>query len=509
MWQRFTLHDFRIIARYLGALAVLSGAALLIPVITACLFQEWHAAARYIFGMGIFLLFGNLLKLADMHPRRLSRRDALAVTGLAWLFLSLFSAIPLFLSGHYLNFLDAFFDCVSGLTTTGAALVTDVDHLSVADNMFRFLLHYVGGMGLIVVALSLGLFGRRNGTSLYSAEGRSEHVVPNIVQTTQVISVIATLVILVGTLLLALAFVSLGMNPVSSLLDGLWFSISAFMTGGFSPNGSSIVPYHSALVEVLLLVIMLLGSTNFAIYLEVWHGRCEEYFNDIETHTMVAWLVIMAIVLAASLSVNKLMNNLPEIISRGVFMLVSASTTTGFQNVTENQLTSVFSSGTLLILAMLMTVGGVAGSTAGGLKLFRVGIIAKAIVATLKESLSPDSARVSMTYRHIGKREVDSAVVKEAMTVFAIMSIIIAVGTLAGIAYGYDATSAIFESAAMAGNAGLTSGIITPGMPVGLELFYIFQMWAGRLEFVTLLALFAEFIVTLLPQKHHRLSIKK
>ena len=508
MWQRFTIQDFRIIGRYLGTLTVFSSFALLIPFMVALAFQEWNAASRYLLATGIFLVLGTSIKTLKVNPKRLTRRDALAVTGLAWIFLSVFSAIPLYLSGHYVSFLDSFFDCVSGFTTTGASLITDVDHLSNADNMFRFLLHYIGGMGLIVVALSLGLFGRSGSSSLYSAEGRSDHVVPNIVKTTRVISVIATSIIFISALVLAVVFMLLGIDPVKSLFEGLWFSISAFMTGGFSPLGDSIVSFHSNTVEIILLLVMLLGSTNFAVYFEVWKGRTDTYFKDIETRTMIIWLSIMSAIMAATLAANKLFNTVPEIVVHGVFMVVSAATTTGFQTVTENQLTTVFSSGTLLLLAMLMAIGGASGSTAGGLKFFRVGIIAKAIVTTLKEALSPDSARVSVTYNHIGKRVVDSNVVKEAMTVFAIMSIVIAAGTLLGIAYGYEATQSIFESAAMAGNAGLTSGIITPGMPIGLEVFYIFQMWAGRLEFVTLLALFAEFIVTLAPRKSISKEIK-
>ena len=182
-------------------------------------------------------------------------------------------------------------------------------------------------------------------------------------------------------------------------------------------------------------------------------------------------------------------------------MVISASTTTGFQVITNNQLTTVLSSGAMLMLAMLMAIGGSSGSTAGGMKLSRIGVIAKSVVATIKETLAPDSARVSVVYNHIEKKVLTSDVVKSAMTVSALFIMTFFIGSLAGIAHGYDALSAIFESISMASNGGLSSGIVSRGMPLSLELVYILEMWAGRLEFVALLALLVKLVVSILPTR--------
>ena len=157
--------------------------------------------------------------------------------------------------------------------------------------------------------------------------------------------------------------------------------------------------------------------------------------------------------------------------------------------------------GAFIALAVLMAVGGSAGSTTGGLKLLRMGIMAKSIVSTIREALAPDSARVAVTYYRLGRRRVSADIVKEAMTVFVLYVSTYTIGALVGIAHGYDAMQAIFESVAMASNGGLTSGLVAPDMPITLELFYIFEMWAGRLEFVTLLALLVEVVVSVLPAK--------
>lgn len=501
MWQRFSLYDLRVIGHYLGTLTQLFAALMAVPFLTALVFQEWEPAERYLLGIGIALVVGTLLQFLRIEPGRLGRRQALAVTGFAWIVLAFFASVPLFLSGHYATYMDALFDGVSGLTTTGATVALDIDHFSNADNMFRFMMHLVGGLGLIVVALSLGIFGKRSGSSLYTAEGRSEHVVPNVVQTTQLILRITLAIIFIAAVVLTALCISIGMEPVRAVLQSIWLAISAFSTGGFAPMAESVSYYNSIPIEIFLMLLMILGSISFVVHAEVWKGRLQSFFGDIEILTMLVWLLVMTVVVAASLSASALFSDLPAIIRRGLFMVVSAFSTTGFQNVTTNQLTTVFSSGAFLALALIMAVGGSAGSTAGGVKLHRVGIIFKSIVSTVKEAVSPSSARVVVSYNHLGRRVLSSDAVKEAMTVFVLFVITYSVGALVGIAHGYEASQAIMESVAMTSNGGVITGIVTPGMSPSLETFYIFQMWAGRLEFVTLLAVLAEIVASLAPRK--------
>lgn len=501
MWQRFTLYDVRVIGHYLGVLVLFSSLALLVPFATALAFQEWIPAANYLLTIGVSLIIGSGLRFLRIEPGRLNRQQALVVTGLAWIVLAMVATIPLHLSGHYETYLDALFDGVSGITTTGASIITDLDHLSNADNMWRFMMHLIGGLGLIVVALSFGLFGKRAGASLYMSEGRSEHVVPNVVQTTQFIAKIAIGIILIATVILTGMCLFIGMEPSRALLQSLWLSISGFMTGGFAPMSQSVIYYHSLPIELVLMLLMLLGSINFVLHSEVWKGHVEVFFKDLEIRTMVLWIAVMTCVFAASLSASSEFSNLPAMLRRGLFTVISAFSTTGFQNVTTNQLTTALSSGAFLVVAILMAVGGSGGSTSGGFKFSRMGVIMKSLVATIKEALAPDSARVVVDYNHVGRRILSPEVVKEAMTVFVLYVATYAIGSLVGIAHGYDATQAIFESVAMASNGGISSGLAAPGMPVTLELFYILQMWAGRLEFVTLLALIVEIVVSLDPRR--------
>ena len=500
MWQRFTFYDFRVIGHYLGDLILLVSATLLIPFATALVFQEWEPASRYLYTLGIGLCIGCLMCLMRATPGQLNRQQALAVTGFAWIVLALIGAIPLFGSGHYGSYLDALFDSVSGFTSTGASIITDLDHLSNADNMWRFLMHFLGGLGLVVVMLSLGMAGRGGSSSLYSSEGRSEHVVPNVVQTARLITRIAVVIIAVFGVVLGVICLFDGMEPTRAFLHGLWIATSAFMTAGFTPMSSSIYYYHSLVMEIVLMVLMLLGGINFALYASVWKGRTVDLFRDTEIRTTGIWLLLLTVVITLSLSASTVFSSTPGIMRRGLFMLFAAASTTGFQNVTSNELTTVFASGAILVLALASSVGLGAGSTAGGIKVRRLAIIFKSVMSTLKQTASPESLRVVTTYYHVGRRVINESMVKEAMTIFTLFIVMYAIGTLAGIAYGYDATSAIFDSVMMASNGGLSAGICSPDMPAALEALYIVEMWAGRLEFVTLFALVIKIFVSFKPR---------
>ena len=507
MWQRFTAYDLRVIGHYLGTLIMLSSIAMAVPFVTALCFQEWEPAGRYLLATGISLAVGAGLRFLRVESVRLNRRQALAVTGLAWIILAFFASVPLYYSGHFVTYLDALFDGVSGYTTTGASIIVDLDHLSYADNMFRFVMHLVGGLGLISIALSIGLFGKQSSSgSLFTSEGRTEHVVPNVVQTIQFIAKVMFIGIFVSTIIVGILCLVAGMDPVRAFLQAFWLSISGMVTGGFTPMSFSVMYYHSFPIEFVLMVLMILGSISFALYFEAWRANISPIFKDTGIRTMCVWLIIVTLVFTASMTAGTMMNDLPDLLRRGLFMVLSSFSTTGFQTVTTNQLTTMFTSGAFLVLALTMAIGGCAGSTAGGIKIFRVSVIFKSIYSTIKETLAPDTARVVVTYHHQGRHVLTADVVKEATTVSILYVVTYVLGTLVGIAHGFDASEAMFESIAMASNSGIITGLAAPGMAPTLELFYILEMWAGRLEFVTLLAIIFQLIISVFPNRARRRS---
>lgn len=499
MWQRFTFYDFRVIAHYLGVLLVLEAVALLLPALTAVLFQEWDAAARYMLGIGIALCAGTILRMMRITPGHLNRTQAMAVTGFAWIVVALVGAVPLYLSVHYSTYSDALFDSVSCFTTTNASIIANANHISHADNMWRFIMNYTGGMGLVVVAMSVGLLSRGGSSSLYSSEGRSEHVVPNVVETARFIFKFSAGIILSAGLVLALVLVFIGLPVTRALLHGIWLAMSGFMTAGLAPMSTSITYYHSVAVEFIVMTLMIFGGINFALQNEVWGGKFHLFPRDIEARTAFIWWLGMLVVFVIAASASTLGGGLPALMRTGLFTFVGAATTTGFTTMTNSQMTALLPSGAVLVLALLMGVGASSGSTAGGIKLKRVAIVAKSAYETMKNSMSQDSVRNVSSYQHLGKVMLDEGEVKDAMTVTMFYIIVYIIGGLAGIAMGYDAISSMTESVAMASNSGMSMGIATAGMPGILKATYMLEMWAGRLEIVTLIALALKIGASFMP----------
>lgn len=501
MWQRFSFYDARVIAHHLGTLITLSGIVMLVPALTGLCFLEWAATARYLIGVGASLIAGSLLRLQLLDPGKLNRQQALAVTGLGWLALSLLGAIPFALSGNFPSYLDALFDAVSGYSATGVSIIGGLDHLSNADNMWRFIMQFLGGVGLVVAAMAIGSFSSSSSNSMYQAEARNEHIMPNIMETARFIVRFSCLIIIAATLVLAATLLALGMSPDRAVLHALWLNIAGFMTAGFAPMSESVLYYHSIAVEWILMVVMLVGGINFTLHAVIMKGRTRDFFQDIETRTALLWWVLLLVAFMAALSRSPVFSQVTDLLRNGLFNFVSASTTTGFLTITTNQLNGVIPSGAMLILVLTMAIGASAGSTSGGIKLMRIGIIAKSAYETLRNAISPDSALVTESYHHIGKRRLDSEIVKESMTVFILFAITYVVGALVGVAHGYDALDAIFESVTMASNSGISAGISSPAMPATLKLTYIVEMWAGRLEFVTFFALFVKIAVSASPRR--------
>lgn len=501
MWTRLTFRDVRIIVHYLGILLI-CGSAIMVPsVVTAIVFAEWNPLTRYIIAIGVSFAAGSVLSFAYIRPEKLSRQQTIGVTALAWIVLSFVAAVPLYLSGHYLSFLDAIFDSVSAFTTTGASLILDPNHLSNADNMMRFMMLFTGGLGIIVVATSLGIFGRGASAALFTGEGRSEHTIPNIVLATRFILKVSLIIIGITTAILFFLAIADGLSLPRAFLHAFWMAISSYVTGGLAPMSDSIMYYTSISIEIVCMVVMLLGSLSYFLFYWILRGRLQMYFKDIEIRTAIIWLTFMTAIFTASSVTSQYFSSLPAILHRGVFTIISAFTTTGLAVLSQAQYTAVLSSGAFVIIALIMAVGGSAGSTAGGIKLRRLGIIAKSIILTVKQAVAPETARVSISYFHNGKHLLEDEAVKNAMSVFVLYVLSYCAGTLIGIAYGYDASMSMFEAVAITSNTGITCGLVSIGMPVGLEITYIILMWAGRLEFIALLAFFAQILVSLKPQK--------
>ena len=488
MWQRFSIEDFWIIIHYIGRMLIFLAISEIVPLLVALGLSEWNAMSRYLLGGSVAFVAGILCMLPMPNSHKLSNKNAMAVVGLSWIVLTVFAAIPLFLSGHYVSYLDSVFESMSALTTTGASMVNNLDHMAQADVMWRIFMQCIGGCGVVVIATSLGMFGRSLDSSLYASEGRSEHVVPNIVTTSRFIVKYSLIITLIAAALLGFICVLKGMEPVRGFLNGAWLAMASFATGGMTSMSPGIVYYHSGMLEVIVLIVILLGSINFTLHNEVWRGHLVHFFKDLEIRTLFVWLLAICALFVACLCAADIFDEFPILLRHTVFTVVSAFSSTGFQTISTNQLASVIPGGAIMVLAFCMMVGGSSGSTNGGIKVFRIGVMFKELIAFFKDVTAPDSARQVVTYYHVGRHPLTVSLVRANMAVIFIYTIVLLVAVVVTLAYGYDASIAVFECTSMTSNIGMSAGIISPGMPDLLKVIYIFCMWAGRLEFIAIIA---------------------
>jgi trk system potassium uptake protein TrkH len=312
-------------------------------------------------------------------------------------------------------------------------------------------------------------------------------------------------VVALGTVVLFVFTLLMGMEPMRGFFHGLWMTIGSYDTGGFSPQSSSIMYYHSWPFEIAAMILMLMGAINFALYAQVWRGGWRQtvrtFLEDIEIRTLAIWITFLVVVFVSALTAGNFLTDFSGMARRGVFTIISAATNAGYQVLTTNQLTNLLTSGAFFMVLLAMAIGGSAGSTAGGIKALRIGIIAKELLSRIKAVLAPSSARNTVSYQHLGRHLLSNELVVAAMSITLLYVVTYLFGAIVGIALGYEAIPASFESVAATTNAGLSAGIATPDAPVVLKVVYILQMWMGRLEFLTLLALLFSFVASLKPRQ--------
>lgn len=500
MWIRFGRDEICTIAHYLGRLMIGVAIVMVLPLATGLLYREWSAAFDYFMAIGLTLMVSMLLISVTCEARAISRREALMISGLAWATASLLGAVPLALSGHYGSYLDALFETASGFTTSGLSLTQDLDHLAHAHNMWRHLTHLIGGQGIIVAAVSLAIGIKGGAFSLYLAEARDEQILPNVVHTARFIWFVTGAWVLLGTVGLTTVGLWHGMAVDRSFLHAFWLTIAAYDTGGFGPQSMNSLYYHSWALELVTLVLMLAGTLNFNLHADMWRGDKGEIFKNIEARTLAMNVLVLTAFAAAGLAATELFSTSGEVLRKGVYHIVSANSGTGHQSIYSAQWADMGPAAFYSVI-LAMAFGGMVSSTAGGIKSLRIGLIIKAVVLEIRAALSPPTAVVRTKFHHLTDRPLTPQLVTSALMVFVLYIVTYITGGLIGAAYGYPLDVALFESISATANVGLSTGITNPAMPTGLKIVYIVQMWFGRLEFFTLLALTIAIIHSLLPRR--------
>lgn len=413
---------------------------------------------------------------ADHDPSR-----AFLVVGLSWVAVCLLGAVPLYLSGCFPTFLDAVFESVSGFTTTGATVLADVESLPRWANLWRTATHWIGGLGVIALAVALLPLLGVGGFKLIKAETSGPEkgkFTTRVTDTAKILWLIYAVMTLVQTALLYFS----GLD----IVDSLAHAFSTMGTGGFSTRNASLGAFRNPAAEWICTIFMLLASVNFTLYYKLLSGRRDEVFRDSELRAFFAIVAMVTIGICVIRLINGSAAIEPTV--RGVaFQVASVISTTGFM--TEDYL--LWCPASQVLLFALFFVGGCSGSTAGGVKVIRWTVLAKTLFNELRRLIHPHGV-FTLRINGIAGRETIVPLVGSFVLVYMLL---VFVTTFVGALGGLDSWTAFTASLSMVGNVGPAFGALGPTancgfLPAGVKAWYSFAMLAGRLEIYTVLIFF-------------------
>jgi len=491
------IEDIKVIFYYLGKVIIGIGITMLVPVITAFVFAEKNPALDYLIGFEITLLTGLLLVKVFRTEKDPSWMQGMIVVSLSWIAATLLGAIPLYLSGHFNSYLDACFDAMSGFATTGLTLVQNLDHLSYAHNMWRHLIMFIGGQGMVIIALSFFVKGGSGAFKMYVGEARDERVLPNVINTSRFIWLVSVVFLVLGTLVLGIIGLLNGMKPLNAFFHGVCVFMAAFDTGGFTPQSQNMLYYHSFAYEIATAVIMILGAINFNLHYHLWTGNRKEILKNIETKTLLATVAGTFFITALGLTAIKAYPQVGMLFRKGFYQLISAHTGTGYQTIYPSQFIQDWNHFALQGIIIAMGLGGAVCSTTGAIKMLRVGLIFKILSQDLKKIILPEKAIVVQKFHHLKDIFLEDKQARSVLLITLLYLLLYFMGALIGTWFGYPFLDSLFESTSAAANVGLSCGITSVSMPAALKLTYIFQMWAGRLEFMAVFTLLGVFVASI------------
>jgi len=411
----------------------------------------------------------------------LGRRDGLAVVALGWIAAALAGALPYLISGLISDPVGAVFETMSGLTTTGATVLSGLEGVPRGLLLWRATTHFLGGMGVLVLCVAILPLLKVGGMQIYRAEipgPEKERLTPRIVTTARALWGVYVLLCILEILLLRVG----GM----STFEAVCHTFATMATGGFSTRSGSIGDFHSVYVETVIIVFMLLAGANFALHYQLLRGRLLSYLRNAEFRSYVGIWAVACLLLMLVLRCSGTYPGWSEALRRAVFQGTSIMTTTGFTTADFDG----WPESARLILLVLMFIGGCAGSTGGGMKVFRVVVAAKKAARDLMRFMRP---RVVVRI-WLGEKVVEEETVSH---VASFVLLFVGVWVMASLAMSFftpDLVTALSAVAATLGNIGPGLGAVGAAenyaaVPVAGKVILTLCMLLGRLELYTVLVL--------------------
>ncbi len=474
--------NYRMVLYNVGRILLVEAALLAIPAIVAIFYGE---NTLFSFALTIAALTVVGLPAIYKKPKNQSiyAKDGYVIVALSWILMSLFGALPFTFSGHIPNFVDAFFETVSGFTTTGSTILSNIESLPKSLLFWRSFTHWIGGMGILVFVIAI----------LPKTESSSMHVmraeVPGPTVGKLVSKLRASARILYGIYcVMTLVQVVLLFAGGMPLFDSIVNSFATAGTGGFAVLNNSIEGYNSVYAEMVIAVFMLLFGVNFNIYYMFLIKQGRQAIKNEELRYYLGIVLGSIVLIAVCLANTKY--SIGDSIRYAVFQVASIVTTTGFSTANFDTW-PVF---TKIILVFLMFIGACAGSTGGGIKVSRLMILIKSGLRDIKKAINPRSIETVKVDKHT----VEEPVVKSVSVFFATYMILIAVSSLIISIDGRDIVTTFTSVIACIGNIGPGLGAVGPygnfaDFSVMSKLILSFDMLAGRLELIPMLMLFSPY----------------
>ena len=470
---------YPLILNYLGIFAILIGIINLFPLIVLAFYPEELDQALFFVVPGIItILIGLLINFffrGAVKGRFERHQDAILVV-LIWILAIFASAMPFILTGDY-NLTQAVFETSSGYSTTGLTVV-DVTVTPKIFLFFRSWLQFVGGIGLVLVLTAA--ISDKFGMRLYNTEGHTDKLVPNLIRSGRIIILIYVGYIFAGFIL----YMIFGMSP----FDAINHAICAVATGGFSTQAGSIAAYNSLAIEIVTMVLMILGGTNFLAHLMLLSGKFKNFFSHIEIKS-IAIIILIATVFSILILTPFYGGSFSLALRYGSFQFISAITGTGYQSIPSFLgLPAAFYG--ILVIGMIMGAG--VGSTCGGMKQYRVALAFKSLFWSVKDQLFHKNIIRKHYINKLGNK----------MVQFYIMVLI--VGTLIFSAFGYSLEDSLFEFASALGTVGLSVGITGYNAHPLILWTSTLGMFLGRLEFYVIFIAISKMFIDLTRKKVNR-----
>ncbi len=474
--------NVKVIIKVIGFLLVIEGFFMLLGLPFSIYYGEYENPAL-LYSALITMLTGGILWFSTRkHPKNIGRKEGYVIVAVSWIIISLFGTLPFLLSGAIPNFTDAFFETMSGFTTTGATILTDIESLPKSILFWRSMTHWIGGMGIIVFTVAVLPILGIGGMQLYAAEMpgvTKDKIHPRITATAKRLWAIYLIFTVVEAILLLLG----GM----SLFDALCHTFGTVATGGFSTHSQSIAAF-SPYIQYVIIAFMILAGTNFTLHYFALHGQLRRVWKSEEFRYFIYLILTGTVIITLVLALSKDGMSFEEAFRTSFFQVVSIITTTGY--ITDNYMQWPGSIWFLIVL--MMFIGGMAGSTGGGIKVLRQLLLLKNSLLELKRLVHPQAI---IPVRMNGK-VVSQDIIFKVMAFFLIYIIIFIIGSTVMMLIGLDASSAIGATAATIGNIGPGIGKVGPVdnyafIPYGGKWILSFLMLLGRLELFTVLILFS------------------